>query len=208
MSLRHFFPFFHEAWIKAVKSPDNVKAGFRKSGIVPFHPEAVDYSKRIRSVSDQKSQTSQNTTLDEKVGFARCFQMFEAKLLQTVNEQFQRRWENKYDINQTDRGMWQFYKDARIHIESVQTDATTQIDTLPENAPTENEMTNDNNAKFDTTSHFADGLANHQSIMCHEKELLLQDYTVSFVNTSLLAQLIILPQMMNHNQGLALLMLI
>ena len=51
MTRTHFFSVFDTAWKKAAGSREIIRSGFRKSGIMPFNPEAIDYSKLVTDVA-------------------------------------------------------------------------------------------------------------------------------------------------------------
>ena len=76
MSRTHFFPTFESAWKKAVDTPENVRSGFRKCGLVPFNPDAVPYDRLIRPQEDMSGRTVQ-TDDREKIGMMRMYQLYQ-----------------------------------------------------------------------------------------------------------------------------------
>jgi hypothetical protein len=99
MSKTHFFPVFHQAWVRAEESPQNVKSGFRKTGLVPFNPDAVGYD-RLVSNKPAHAQLEKNDTpsIKEKIGIMRAFQIIETNLTEELRDLFNKRLEEGYDL--------------------------------------------------------------------------------------------------------------
>ena len=47
MSRTHFFGVFDAAWKKSIENKQAAVSGFRKCGLVPFNPDAVDYGRLL-----------------------------------------------------------------------------------------------------------------------------------------------------------------
>lgn len=117
MSRTHFFPVFQKCWEKAVESPGNVVSGFRKCGLVPFNVEAVDFDRLIKPPPSSFSPTKQSQLISEqeKIGMIRMFHIVRSNLSPAIRSQFEKRWENNYDVEDcTDKGvLWKIYKESR-----------------------------------------------------------------------------------------------
>ena len=130
MSRTHFFPVFDRAWKRAVETPQNIRSGFRKTGLVPFQPDAVAYDRLLQR--EPKQLTSAYTSnQSEKIGMMRMMHMFEDCLTRETKEMFERRINGGYDIvDNTSLGcLWKFYEKAHRLLYS---EASNENDTTEE----------------------------------------------------------------------------
>ena len=125
MTRQHFFKVFDKAWKRAVASPTNIKSGFRKTGLVPFNPNAVPYDRLIKRKVDDHNARTINVKPDEKIGMARVIQMFESFLNDGELATFERRLNDGYDLVDDTllNRMWQFYKTSKTVFKVNSSDA-------------------------------------------------------------------------------------
>ena len=116
----NFFQMFDQAWKLATANPDNVKSGFKSTGIVPLNPNSVNYNKTLDKAAAQKwekLQTVKSTASNaaEQVGLKRAFQTVENVLSDTMKKEFERRFDESYNIeDKTYKGAcWKIYKSLR-----------------------------------------------------------------------------------------------
>ena len=102
MTKVNFFSVFDIAWKKAKGKPENAVSGFKKCGLIPFNPEALDYTKLIdsstatRLFSSPLSPSSVSST--EMFTFLRCSKKMESLLPENVLVTYRRRLEKGYDV--------------------------------------------------------------------------------------------------------------
>ena len=74
ISKAHFFQVFDNAW-KATAQKNHGVAGFRCTGLVPFEPNNVDYSKILRKVPAEPpvQVTKSENIAQQKVGISMAF---------------------------------------------------------------------------------------------------------------------------------------
>ena len=67
----NFMELFGKAWLKAV-TPENICAGFRKAGVVPFNPNAIATATRVvtQSSSDEKESLSDSDNKENQASDA------------------------------------------------------------------------------------------------------------------------------------------
>ena len=113
MSRAHFFKVFDKAWKRAVDSPANIKAGFRKCGLVPFSPDAVAYDKLIVQPTVINSSAARNE--QEQIGMFRMFNVVESQFPPDMKKMFEQRYANEYDLeDETDNGvLYRIYKGCK-----------------------------------------------------------------------------------------------
>ena len=139
MSRHHFFSVFDSAWKQAVNSPQNIISGFRKSGLVPLNPEAIDYSKLVAKISvpENDPSTSQNdpstndpltsengaTNFNQGKSSEKMFAILKNQLPATMLTLFETRYENGYDVPATSEQEipWNIYKQQRDFLEGKST---------------------------------------------------------------------------------------
>ena len=84
MNRAHFFKVFDQAWTKAKEAPGNVISGFRCTGLVPFNPDGIKYSKLMNPKKAQEvfeNKTRRDLTSNqEKLGLARALNIIETEL--------------------------------------------------------------------------------------------------------------------------------
>ena len=124
MNKSHFFKVFDSAWKKSIQTPQNAVAGFRKCGLVPLNPEAVDYDRLIEKTVHVPPVKKSQSSYEERIGITRAFQLFENCLSEEISSLFANRYANSYDIEDTtDRGMmYSFYRKCRRLVEDEKVD--------------------------------------------------------------------------------------
>ena len=90
MSRTHFFGVFDSAWKKSTENKQSAVSGFRKCGLVPYNPNAVDYERLLDFVVKTPSKRPAVDVM-ENVGMDRMFQLFEQCLPEDVRTLFSRR---------------------------------------------------------------------------------------------------------------------
>ena len=117
MSKAHFFQVFDNAW-KATAQKNHGVAGFRCTGLVPFEPNNVDYSKILRKVPAEPpvQVTKSENIAQQKVGISMAF----GKITEILSDEqlilFEKRFSEGYDLlDQSNLGkLWQIYREIRI----------------------------------------------------------------------------------------------
>ena len=138
MSKVHFFPVFDAAWKEACGRPANALSGFRSTGLVPFNPEKVDFSKLLDSHPVEKFQQdsaiSNQMSDDEKVGLMRAFTIVENELSNETLELFKRCFDENYELEvDNDSGrLWHIYQKLRKTL-CVKHSATSETGSSNEN---------------------------------------------------------------------------
>ena len=99
MTRANFFPVFDEAFEKAKGRPNNVKSGFRKCGIIPFTPDAIDYSKLINpKKAREKYSVVDLCSSEQKLEIIRSYQLMKGELFCENLKLFEKRYNEGYDI--------------------------------------------------------------------------------------------------------------
>ena len=82
MNKSNFFVVFDEAWQACKNKPENVIAGFRKAGLIPFNSDAPDYSKIINESASAKeyNQKQLKSSDDQRIGLNMALKTFEKHL--------------------------------------------------------------------------------------------------------------------------------
>ena len=120
MNKSHFFTAFGECWVKAADvNKKNIKSGFRKSGLVPYNPQNIDFTKIIDEESSLKkyeaacSNSSQNQY--EQVIYKRMSNIFTSVLGNELSDDFKNRYSNNFNIysNTFKEKLYQVYKSTR-----------------------------------------------------------------------------------------------
>ena len=153
MSRTHFFPVFDKCW-KNSTSADNVKAGFRKCGLVPWDREAVPYDRIIDSVKISASleKTEKKVSDQERIGMLRMHQMILSCIPAPLMDTLVKRKEEGYDINDdTALGtLWKIFSSSYDMISRTTTsdpDGSSLTQSSSEGEPREiNNSTNDGSA--------------------------------------------------------------
>ena len=91
MSRTHFFSVFDSAWKKSTANKQAAVSEFRKCGLVPYNPNAVDYERLLDFVMKTPSKRPA-VDVTENVGMDRKFQLYEQCLNEDVRTLFSRRW--------------------------------------------------------------------------------------------------------------------
>ena len=144
MTRNHFFSVFDTAWKKAVASRDIIRSGFRKSGLLPFNSEAIDFSKLVTNVVAPESPSKTIRSQEEMIGMQRMFMTFKKHLSSSMINLFERRYENGYDLISSlekDR-LWNIYKELRDLVEGKEPShgATAEVDQNSEVPETDSEI--------------------------------------------------------------------
>lgn len=112
VSRANFFPVFNQAWEEAVSNSHNIISGFGKAGLVPFDPNALDYSRLIdekrsdeefndlKKVDIERSDEEFNNLkkVDIKLGIAMALKAFEGAISSEKRNLFSRRYEEGWDL--------------------------------------------------------------------------------------------------------------
>ena len=146
MSRKHFFPVFDAAWKKAVESPANIISGFRKTGLLPFQPDAVPYDKLMGSTANT-FQSKDTVNQNEKIGMLRMFSLIEDCLPTDLKNLFQECKTNGYNEPNVDESplgiLWKIYsKGCNLinHFETAKVNASHTIDTqVPDSNDTDSQ---------------------------------------------------------------------
>ena len=117
MTKLDFFPVFDKAW-KNSTNPRNAISGFRKTGLIPFNADNVDFTKLIqeKSIAQWKeSNKNQQTNENEKLGIARCFVHIENIIGEDTRKVFETRFSEGYDIPDPSNfgKLWEVYSGIR-----------------------------------------------------------------------------------------------
>lgn len=122
MNKSNFFTVFDEAWEEAKNKPENVISGFRKAGLIPFNPNALDFSRLIdvKSAAQKFQNNSSFASTEQKLGIHMSLQLFQKHLSKTNLQLFEKRYGEGYNINNnTDLcQMYQVYRSIRMLIET------------------------------------------------------------------------------------------
>lgn len=113
MTRNHFFPVFDKCW-KEATGAQNVKAGFKKCGLVPLNRDTIDYSKIIETIENRPItlKTEKLASDQERIGMLRMHQIvlncFPNSLMQTM----EKRRDEGYNISDdTALGtLWKIYQ--------------------------------------------------------------------------------------------------
>ena len=99
MSKAHFFPVFQNCWSNST-SAANVKAGFKKCGLVPFNADAVGYDRLIvnAEVNTPQLKNSKPITDQEKVGLMYMHQGMLSCIPSKYIDMFEKHRTEGYDI--------------------------------------------------------------------------------------------------------------
>ena len=124
MNKTNFFKVFDPAWEEAKKKPENVISGFRKSGLVPFNPNALDFSKIIDEGESAKKfqRDTAFSSVDQRLGIMMCFKLFDKHISSEKLSMFKTRYAEGYDIEEkTDLGdMYNLYRSMRQLLDNPQ----------------------------------------------------------------------------------------
>lgn len=93
-----FSPLLHEAWGNTMV-PNNIISGFRRSGIYPFNPSALDYGTNSSSNVNVGSSSASDSTVASVFGRSEGFTSEQIEL-------FERRFMNSYDIPDPEYLRW------------------------------------------------------------------------------------------------------
>lgn len=100
MTKAHFFPVFDKAW-KIATRKENAISGFEATGLVPFNPDRLDYSKLVSpdAIATWKKKSSQKSaSAHEMLGVNRCLSIAKNFLTSHDCDVFDRRISEGYDI--------------------------------------------------------------------------------------------------------------
>lgn len=152
----HFFHVFDPAWESCVAMTQNVIAGFRCCGLVPFNVNNVDFKKLIdRNVKErferrqERATSGGQTGVYERLGAIKLFQLFEGKLTPELKQDFDKRLDENYDLeDRTPKGiLWSFYRDSKKFLQQLK-NSNQEVVTFPQNW---NSTRGENNDEVDTS---------------------------------------------------------
>ena len=123
----NFMELFSKAWLKAV-TPENICAGFRKAGVVPFNPNAIATATRVvtQSSSDEKERLSDSDNKENQASDAN-----QPHFTTEEVAKFTRRLEEGYDLHDPVYIKWL----EQYHPESVSSYTASCKDILPDQLP-------------------------------------------------------------------------
>ena len=119
MGKSNFFTSFGECWDMSQASiSKNIKAGFRKSGLVPLNPESIDYSKILNeksALNKYQSNVVEGSNHYDKVTYKRILNIYSNTLSQNTLTDFEYKYNNEslIDANSTFGQMYTIYKKTR-----------------------------------------------------------------------------------------------
>ena len=120
MTKAHFFPVFDAVWKEACRKPDNVKSGFRATGLVPFNVENVDFSKLLdySAIAKFKLREPRPDELlaGERVGLLRALDIVESELDDGTLNLFKERYNEDFDVNDEDGEngkLWRIFRNIK-----------------------------------------------------------------------------------------------
>ena len=92
----NFFPVFDKAWEGAKLNPRNVISGFRKAGLVPWNPDALDYTRIVDEEAAARDFNASRTgmTADVKLGITMAIKAFESKIEEEKKILFEKRFKD------------------------------------------------------------------------------------------------------------------
>ena len=102
MSKNNFFTVFDEAWELAKQVPQNVTSGFRKAGLIPFNPDAVDYSRIINEGDAAKKfreSTASKRSADQRLGLMMSLECFEKSVSKENKAMIKRMYDEGDDVD-------------------------------------------------------------------------------------------------------------
>ena len=116
MTKHHFFGVFDDAWKKLTEKKHAI-AGFKATGLVPFNPNQIDYTKILDSASNKKKIQNSNRYIDKhnRVGIHMAFQKIQTILPSDKIALFEKRFSEGYDLNENSDGcfLWKIYKEVK-----------------------------------------------------------------------------------------------
>ena len=118
---------FSKAWLKAV-TPENICAGFRKAGVVPFNPNAIATATRVvtQSSSAEKESLSDSDNKENQASDAN-----QPHFTTEEVAKFTRRLEEEYDLHDPVYIKWL----EQYHPESVSSYTASCKDIVPDQLP-------------------------------------------------------------------------
>ena len=132
MNKSHFFTVFTESWETATNRPESVVSGFRKSGLFPFNPHAVDFSRLIDEENAAlEFERARKVSFDQRIGHKAAFHLVKETLSLETLEMFDRRFEELYDIvnDSHENQLYRVYKNV-ITLADSGVSSTNQADSI------------------------------------------------------------------------------
>lgn len=138
MTKANFFPAFDKAW-KSLTGKKHAVSGFKATGLVPFNPNQVDYTKVLGGNSDAgkvRVNASRNIDRHNQVGIYMCLQKIESILPPPMLELYQRRFSEGYDVEDDANHEipWNIYNQIRKMSDKENTSNTEGDITGPQDA--------------------------------------------------------------------------
>ena len=122
MTKANFFSAFDKAW-KNLTSKKHSVAGFKATGLVPYNPNQIDFSKLLGGTSEKERQSKnelRNVDRHNQVGILMCLKKIENILPEHMMNVFKERFAEGYDadVNPNEELLWKVYKEIRSLAES------------------------------------------------------------------------------------------
>ena len=118
MNRASFFTVFDEAWEACRRNKQNIISGFRKAGLIPFDPNALDYSRLINEevIAKEFNQSGSHVSAEQKLGIMRALKCFDQNLPENTMKLFEKRFEEQYDAEgDSDAGkLYSIYKSVKL----------------------------------------------------------------------------------------------
>ena len=123
----HFLKIFSEVWAKSC-IPEYAINGFKKSGLVPYNPSNMDYSKlipeRVQNLKEKCSSphpTLYQKQLASKVCYQKCLNVVSHHLKQDVRQRYEERIAEGYVVPDDDETpfSWKVYRDISRLLENA-----------------------------------------------------------------------------------------
>ena len=117
MSQTMFFTVFDKAWESCKGMKQNIISGFRKAGLVPLNPDALDYS---HIIDEQKAKDlvtqSDDLSADQKLGIMRSLKCFKEHLPEFTIRNFETRFCEGYDVDEesAEATIYKIYKSIKL----------------------------------------------------------------------------------------------
>ena len=150
-----FIQVFNPAWKSATESPQSVVSGFRSTGLVPYNPNGVNYTKLIdpSTIETWKAKTEKNSaSLQEKLGLTRAFLAAQNCMSPETLTTFEKCYEDNSNIDENpDRNaLWNIYRTLRLM--AAGGEDQTEVIVIPENEEPDQQVTLELHLNEETTT--------------------------------------------------------
>ena len=101
MKRASFFTVFDETWEACRGKTQNIISGFRKAGLIPFDPNALDYSRLIdeEKIANELNHGSSHIPAQLKLGIMRSLKCFDLHLPESTIDMFNKRVDEDNDVD-------------------------------------------------------------------------------------------------------------